>query len=148
MIKVKNLPEECANAPLVSVKPKILLILLLVVGLILIIFYPYYYIIGMCLLLISIFCIFALPDHELMRFTKDYIVLYNNRDRSLCYMVYWDEIVNWQYEYHTSSDLLVLSLIDGSTQSVDAYSKSSIITYMNTYAPGKEVKTSRRKEVA
>ena len=146
MIKVKNLPEECLNAPKVSVKPKVLLFALLIIGILIMIFYPYYAVMGICLSIIAAFCLVALPDHNLVKFTKDYIVLFNVRDRSMCMMIYWDEIVNWQYEWHGSNDLLVISLVDGSTQTVEMFSKTSIASYKNVYAPGKEIKTTRRKE--
>ena len=146
MIKVKNLPAECLNAPTVSVKPKVLLFALLIIGLIILFFYPYYIVIGLCFSAIAAFCLVALPDHDLVKFTENYIVLFNQRDRSMCMMIYWDEIVNWQYEWHGANDLLVISLVDGSTQTIEMFSKSSIAAYMNQYAPGKEIKTTRRKE--
>jgi len=42
--------------------------------------------------------------------------------------------------------VLVLSLTDGSTQTIELYSKRSIERFMNQYAPGKELKNARRKD--
>ena len=44
------------------------------------------------------------------------------------------------------SDLLVVTLLDGSTQSVDMYSKRSVAKYMRQFAPNKEKKNVRNKE--
>lgn len=143
-IKVKNLPIECLSAPAIRVKPKVILYLLMLIGIVLLFVYSYYAIIGAILIVIATFSLLVLPDHDLVRFTKDYLVLYNNRDRSMCSLVYWDEIVNWRYERHSTNDYLVISMVDGSSQNVEMFSKASIQSYMDLYAPGKELKTARR----
>lgn len=102
--------------------------------------------IGLFLIMVSIFSLLMLPDRLLVQFNPDYMVLYNHRDRSLCSIVYWDEIVTWQYEYHATHDRLALSLLDGTVQSVELFSKRSVARYLEQYAPGKEVKSSRRKD--
>ena len=61
-------------------------------------------------------------------------------------MIYWDEIVNWKYEYHTSVDLLKVTTVDDNTESVEMYSKWGVRKFMNLYAPGKEVKRNAGKK--
>lgn len=104
-------------------------------------------VLGMLMLVTSIYSICMLPDRLLMQFTPAYAVLYNQRDRNSCSIVYWNEITNWQYEYHRANDRLVFYLVDGSKQEVDIYSKRLVTRMMKTYAPNKEIKNARIREV-
>ena len=98
------------------------------------------------MILMSVFALLMLPDRYLIQFTPDYLVLYNRRNADECTIVYWEDIVTWQYEYHKGVDVLALSLTDGSSQTIELYSKRPIIRVMNQYAPGKEQKSARRKD--
>ena len=61
-------------------------------------------------------------------------------------MIYWDEIVNWQYEWHPANDNLTITMVDGSMQIIELYSKRRVAKYLNMYAPNKEIKNVRIKE--
>ena len=87
-----------------------------------------------------------MPDRILIQFTPDYLVLYNHRDAETCTIIYWDEIVNWQYEYHPSVDKLLINLVNGTSESIEMYSRRAVARYMNQYAPDKEIKSVRRKD--
>ncbi len=78
-----------------------------------------------------------MPDKDLCRFTKDYLVLFNRHNKEECILVYWDEIVSWHYEWYKTYDKLVIDMIDGSSQVQEMYSISSIKKEMEFYAPGK-----------
>ena len=66
--------------------------------------------VGICITLLCLFAELMLPDRLLAEFTDDYLVLFNTRERDSCSLIYWDEIVNWQYEYHSYADTLVILL--------------------------------------
>ncbi len=139
-IKIRNLPTTSKTIYTVCVKPKGILIFLMFLGLVVSFRSSYYSSTLVCLVMIPMFALCFMPDRELVRFTTDYLIMFNTRNRDQCSIIYWDEIVNWQYEWHPSSDLLVVNLVDGSSQSVDMFSKKSIIKYMNLFLPNKELK--------
>jgi len=60
-------------------------------------------------------------------------------------MIYYEDIVSWQYEWHSSMDSLILCLTDGSTESLDVYGKCRLGKLMNEHVPGKEIKSIRMK---
>ena len=140
VIKIRNLPISSKTFHSVCVKPKGILVFLLFIGLVVSFQSSYYSSTLVCLVMIPIFALCFMPDWELVRFTQDYLIMFNTRDREQCSIIYWDEILNWQYEWHPSGDLLVVNLIDGSSQCVDMFSKKSIYKYMNLFLPNKEIK--------
>ena len=60
-------------------------------------------------------------------------------------IIYYDELFSWEYEKHGTSDLLVLTLKDGSVETQEMYSRASILSPMNSYAPNKEIRHRKRK---
>ena len=113
---------------------------ILVAGIVMLILKSYMIGISLPLIILTLFAILGMPDRILVQFADDYLVMYNRSDKNECTIVYWDEIVSWHYEYHHACDKLVVSLVDGSTESVDMYSKRSIAKQMAQYASGKEKK--------
>ena len=146
MIKTRNLPPVTAQPYTIHVKPVAALSLMGIAGIGLLLTHSFLSGIGVMMILLSVFALLMMPDRLLMQFSPDFMVLYNQRDAARCTVIYWDEIVNWQYEYHPGVDVLALSLVDGSTQTIELFSKRSISRFMNQYAPGKEIKSTRRKE--
>ena len=131
----------------VHAKPILGLLLCGVAGFALL-FFPAAAGIGVILLIVSVFALSLMPDRFLIQFSEDYLVLYNHQDMDMCTIIYWDEIVNWQYEYHPAVDVLTVNLVNGTSESIELYSKRPIIRFMNQYAPGKEIRSSRRKDNA
>lgn len=141
VIKTRNIPEDVVkNAYSVRVKPWMLLVVTLVVSMVMLILKSYMIGIALPLIVLTLFAILVMPDRVLVQFAPDYLVLYNRKDRDECTIVYWDEIVSWTYEYHGACDLLALTLVDGSTETVEMYSRRSIRKYMKQYAKDKEKK--------
>lgn len=99
---------------------------------------------GMVVMGICLFSLF-LPDRTLVEFYPDFLVLYNQKDQDMAYLCMWQDIVQWRYEYHTAVDQVFVTLVDGSTQAVDMFSKPLFRRWMSLYAPGKEVKSARMK---
>ncbi|MBO7703858.1 MAG: hypothetical protein J6S26_05370 [Solobacterium sp.] len=147
VIKVRNLPEWQSQPHTIHLKPVAALAVFALAGLIMLVMNTFAFA-GLIFLITSVFALLMMPDRFLIQFTPEYAILYNHRDLTLCTIVYWEDLVNWQYEYHAVSDTLLLTLTDGSVQSIELYAKAPVARYLNQYAPGKEVKTSRRKEAA
>ena len=147
VIRIRNLPADITVRHSVHVKPTILMVVFLLVGVVMLFMKPYLLMAAMTMILLALFSLFIMPDRKLCDFTDDYLVLYNQPDRSRCYMVCWEDIVSWRYEWHASYDQLVILLSDGSTQMQEMYSRLSIQYHMNQYAKGKEVKNNGIKRM-
>lgn len=145
-IKTRNIPDTVRkNAHTVRVKPWLTLIGIFVIGVVVVAMHSYTVGIALPLMILTLFSLLAMPDRILIQFTPEYMLMYNQHDRSECAMIYYEDVVSWQYEYHRSSDLLVVNLVDGTSQSVDMYGRYAISRFMKMYLPYKEVKSVRRK---
>lgn len=147
-IRVRNLSESRIRQGInVHVKPFPLLTTMLAVGAILIIASPNLIVAGLSLILASIFMITILPDRVLITFLDDCMVLYNQQDRSMCVLVYYDDVVNWQYVYHAKCDEIIFTLVDGSKEVQEMYSLNSVAAALDEHLKGKQLKSMRiRKE--
>lgn len=146
VIKIRNLPALGLNVKSIRVKPIGALIGIMALGTVGLFFSSYLAAVGICLVSFGVFGIWLLPDRILLQATPKYLILYNTRDRYCCTLIYWEEIVQWQYEWHPSYDLLALTMVDESVQTIEVYSKRSIAKIFQEYAPGKEIRSTRIKE--
>ena len=138
IIRCRNLPKNPKTyEKIINVKPVGLLIVTLIVGVLITILKPYLAMSGISMIVLSLFCLIVMPDRDLCKFTKDYLVLYNRHNRDECSLIYWDEVVSWHYEWYKTYDQLVIEMIDGSTEIQDMYSIGSIKKSMNHHIPGK-----------
>ena len=145
VLRIRNLPSDRIVVHRVHVKPVILMVLFLLGGIVMLFMKPYLLVAALTMILLALFSLFIMPDRVLCEFTEQDLVLYNQTDKTRCFIIYWDEVVSWHYERHPAYDLLVVSLIDGSTQTQEMYSKMSVNSYMNQYAAGKEKKYANTK---
>jgi hypothetical protein len=145
-IRTRNIPDSIRkNARTIRVKPWGLLVGLFVLGIVVVAMRSYTVGIALPILILTLFSLLGMPDRILIQFTPDYMLVYNRHDRQECTMIYYEDVVSWQYEYHRSSDLLVFNLTDGTSEAVDMYSRHAISRCMKTYLPHKEIRTNRRK---
>lgn len=145
VIRVRNLPSAASEKPFrIQVRPTAALLIGAASGIALSFAPQNFFYAGFALCVICLFGLF-LPDRTLCAFYKDYLVLYNQMDPGYAAVCYWDEVVRWHYEYHRKYDLLVVEMVDGSTQTADFFSKRRLARGMALYAPGKEDKTRKGK---
>ena len=144
-IKVINLPQTKESLPAIRVKPILIHVLFIVLAFWLIFSDSELTAAGIMLLVFPIFSLFVLPDRTLVEFSEQYMVMYNERDRERCMLIYWEDIVSWQYEWHQWADHFIVNLVDGSSCSVDMYSKRRISGWMEHYAPHKEIRAGRKE---
>ena len=148
MIKTRNLPDWTHQPHMIHVKPVAFLTLVGLAGIALFVSGTVWVGVGLILSITSVFALLMMPDRILIQFTPDYMILYNHRERETCTVIYWEDLVNWQYEFHRNYDTLSCFLTDGSVQRIDLYAKHPAANYLNQYAPGKEIKSVRIKENA
>ena len=143
-IRVRNLPDTPDEIEkTVMLKPKILFAFMMVAGFIITVFKSYLVVTGLSLVILAAFALFIMPDGKLCEIRKNYIVLYNNPGTDQVTLVYWDELMNWSYEYHAAADLLVLTLYDGTVETQEMYSRYTISGSMKKHALDKEKKGRR-----
>ena len=149
VLKIRNLPEDMQILNEVKVKPIGTLIFLLLASGLFILSGSTIAVLGVVLLAVSIYALLVMPDRILMQFTEDYVVLYNRKNRDECMLIYWDEIMRWQYQKHNNEDMLVLNLIDGQTEAIECFNRNRTVSYFKIYAKDKEIQTraSRRHRV-
>lgn len=145
MIKTKNLKNIGMITHSLSVKPKGLLLVVAILGIIALFSTPFIAAIGICCITTSVFCLVLMPDRKLMQTTDEYLILYTDHNSVSCMLIAWDEIVHWQYEWHRTVDKLIITLVDGSSYSIDTFSKRSTLKLLKDYAGIKELKNVRVK---
>jgi|LAHS01.1.fsa_nt_gb hypothetical protein len=144
-ILIRNLPDDGSPRKKIALKPTIVLYGLLAVGVGIFFINKVFALVSVSLILVSAFSLIVLPDRTLCVFAKDWMALYNQHNKQECMMIYYEDIVSWQYEWHSYVDSLIICLLDGTTESLDVYSKYRIEKLMNEHVPGKEIKSIRTK---
>lgn len=143
-IRIKNLPAYSGLEEKVHVKPISLIIGLLIIGIVVAVTSSNI-LIGVIIILLALFGLFVMPDKIICEFRDDYLILYNERDKARCNMIYYEDVVSWQYEWYPSIDKLVFNLVDGSTEIQEVYSKYSVKQFLDMHLPHKEIKKKRGK---
>lgn len=142
-LKRYNLPEDRQLLAVIDAKPSLILFLIFLVGLFLLVIRQYVF--GTIVAIMAIFAFMFLPSRELIEFYYDYLVLYNHADKNDCEMIYYDEVVRWRYVYGMTYDYVEITLIDDSTHTIDAYSRTEFESYLNRFMRYKKDKTKRKK---
>lgn len=143
VIKIRNIPSFPLAVQTISLKPTLFLIVLAIVGFMMIALYPMYSYFGATLIAIAIFALVMIPDKKIMEVTTKYLILYNCKDRESCRLVFWDEILYWQYISKSDCDELRIELVNHEIEKVQAFSRKKFTKYMKEYAKDKEVKGKR-----
>ncbi|MCI5773662.1 MAG: hypothetical protein MR210_03780 [Erysipelotrichaceae bacterium] len=143
VIKIRNLPSFPVILQSISVKPTMFLGTLMIVGVIMMIFFPFLGYLGAGFVALATFSILVMPDRKIMEATNEYLILYNHKDQSLCKLVYWDEILSWQYRWHPDVDELIIELSDHSVEKVEAFNRKKFTRFLKEYANGKEMKVKK-----
>ena len=144
-IRVRNLPKDDVPFYVSNVKPTSFLMIAMVAGISFLWIRSYLQVIGVMVIMVSLFSLLMLPDCKLSEIHQDYIVLYNRHDKSECFIIYYEDMVSWHYEWNPSYDQLVISLVDGSVEKQEVYAKYRIEKWLNSLAPGKQAKKNHRK---
>ncbi len=139
-LKTDNLPEDREIEYRINAKPFILLGLIIVFGTGMM-FYPSFVYIGAAVVAIGLFALLFLPSRVLLEFSNDYVVVYHRVNQNECELIYYDEIVSYQYVRNPLSDYLVFELENGETIRVSCFGKTRIEMILNRYAKDKKKKT-------
>ncbi len=144
-LKIYNIPKE--NLPLhtMGVKPRQAILFFLLVGIGITAFYPMYMTLGLSFIAVCLFALVAMPDRRLLDIYESFIIIYDSRILNMCYCIYWEDILTWQYIRKVEGDQLQLELVDGQLVTCDAYRSRKLFLYLQTLARGKEKKVIRKR---
>ena len=107
-IRVRNLPKDDVPFYVSNVKPTSFLMIAMIAGISFLWIRSYLQVIGVMVIMVSLFSLLMLPDCKLYEIHHDYIVLYNRHDKSECFIIYYEDMVSWHYEWNPSYDQLVI----------------------------------------
>jgi len=129
-LKTYNLPKEDVPIGEIDAKPQELFLLLILIGVLSFLFrVPTAY--GVTTILFSLVAMIYMPKVEIIGFYQDYLILYNRADRNNCFLVYYDEVSSWYYSWSASRDYLCIEMEDGTTEKIEAFSKTLFESHMN-----------------
>ncbi len=138
IIKQRNIPAYPLVFKTVRVKPILFLFVVVIVGMFFILFNNELALIGVLMVGAGLFCLLVLPDVKIIEYTEEYIIAYNCREKDECKLIYWEDILNWQYKWRTDKDELIIELKDHNIEVIDSYKKSTIVPYFKKFAADKE----------
>lgn len=141
-LKTYNLPADDLLISRIDAKPNIIFLFLMMLGFLSFLFnIPSLY--GIMMILTSILAMAYMPRVVLIEFYQDYLVLYNRADKKNCFLIYYEDVVSWHYKWGTNRDYLYIDLKDGSTERLEAFSKTLFESSMNRFLKEKHLKGNR-----
>lgn len=138
-LKTHNLPKDDLLISSIDAKPNYLFVIMFLLA-ILLLFYENYRIYGLVTLFIAIASYLYFPKVVLMEFYQDYLVLYNRADNNTCVLIYYDEVISWNYNWSANRDYLNIELQNGENERIEAFSKTIFETSMNRFLKEKKKK--------
>ena len=138
-LKTYNLPMDSQIIAQIDAKPTFLFVFMIMLGLV---FFMYNYSnpYGIFVAIIAIIALIYMPRVVLMEFYQTYMVMYNKADKTNCVLIYYDEVVSWNYVWGANRDFLVVELANGSEEIIEAFSKTLFESNMNRFMRDKHKK--------
>lgn len=146
-LKIRNIPKEPPIIATVRVKPTSQLIVLTFIGAIFFMFSEMLSYFGLVIICVCSFCLLVMPDRKLIEFTHDFIIIYNCKDRDDCNILFWEDILTWQYIWRADKDELEIELVNHTKENIECFSKSTIVPLLRAYIKEKEKIPQKGKKV-
>ena len=145
-LKIRNIPSGRLVFFRMNVKPTEVLVGILVVSILFLFMDAPFPTIGLISSTVVCFALVATPDRTLLDMNEEFMTFYSPKDSSECTILYWDEILKWQYVKQRQCDHLRVELINGDVFDSEVYYDARMIRLLNAYAQGKEKKVSRKRK--
>lgn len=140
LIKIENLPSDVVSQHTIRLKPLGLLIFGFLFGIFCYVINSPVSELGLFIAVLCVFLFMMLPDRILIQFCEKYLLLYSKEDNGQVRMLYYDEIIKYQYISASSADTLTFTLEDGSSYSIEIYGKKKMEKLLEEKLPFKAVK--------
>ena len=139
IIRVSNIPHDEVIYRVKS-KPVISFLLMLILGCILL--FTKYWMFGIFFIIVSLYALFAIPNHTILDITDRFLISYNAQNKQECIIVYWSEIEQWTYILTRQiTDFLYLELNDGDRMNIPIMNPKKSIVLLSKYTGNKGVQT-------
>lgn len=139
-LMVYNLPTNQVMRFEIDAKPNRLFFAFIIISVVsMLIFHVNYY--NVAAIIVSLCVISFMPKIVLMEFYNDYLVMYNKADKNKCEIIYYEDVVSWNYSWNAYKDYLIIDLVDGKSERIEAFSKTIFEHYMNIVLKDKHKKT-------
>lgn len=140
LIRQRNIPSVPVITASIRVKPTAFLWIIFFVGMIMVMMnIGAWSITGIIMVATSFMGLFLMPDARIIDYTSDYCILHNTK-KGECKLIYWDEILNWQYKWGADADELIIEMMDHSVEKLQTFSKRTVVPYFRTYVADKEIR--------
>ena len=147
-LKARNIPAGHVTFFRMNIKPTEYLTAVLAVSVFFLFLDAPFPAIGLIACTVVCFALVATPDRTLLEMNDMFMTFYSPKDASECVILFWDEILVWQYVKHRQCDYLKVELINGEVYDSEVYYDRRMIRLLNAYASGKEKKTLRKRKSA
>ena len=138
IIRISNIPNDKVIYEVKS-KPVLSFLVSCAIGIALL--FTRFWMFGLFFLLISLYALFFLPNHIMMKFTDRFLISFNEKNDQECTIIYWNEIVKWTYIVtRQSTDFIYVELIDGDCMNLPVMPQQKVQKLLRKYAEGKEEK--------
>lgn len=139
VLKVRNIPQTNVMES-VKTKPYIFLFVIFLGGCFLMAYSQIFQTTGTLLVGFAIFALVVTQDRILLQLTEQFVIIHNLVDRDECKLLYWDEVLSWQYLKRSKCDYIVIEMIDGTTERSECHGRFKIESYFKLYAKDKQKK--------
>ena len=106
-LKIRNIPSGRLVFFRMNVKPTEVLVGILVVAILFLFMDAPFPTIGLIASTVVCFALVATPDRTLLDMNDEFMTFYSPKDSSECTILYWDEILKWQYVKQRQCDHLL-----------------------------------------
>ena len=138
IIRISNIPNDKVVYEVKS-KPVLSFLVSCAIGIALL--FTRFWMFGTFFLLISLYALFFLPNHVMMKFTERFLISFNDKNDQECTIIYWNEIVKWTYIVtRQNTDFIYVELIDGDCMNLPVMPQQKAQKLLRKYAEGKEEK--------
>jgi hypothetical protein len=136
IIRISNIPNDKVIYEVKS-KPVLSFFVSCAIGVALL--FTRFWMFGVFFLLISLYALFFLPNHVMMKFTDRFLVSFIEKNNQECTIIYWNEIVKWTYIVtRQTTDFIYVELNDGDRMNLPVMPQQKVQKLLRKYAEGKE----------
>ena len=145
-LKIRNVPTDQLVFFRMNVKPTEYLTAILMIAIVFLFMDAPFPTVGMIMCTVICFALVATPDRTLLEMNDEFMTFFSPKDVSECSILYWDEILTWQYVKNRTCDHLRVEMINGDVHESEVYFDRRLIRLLNAYAYGKEKKVQRKRK--
>lgn len=133
-----NLTDNKSIVQSFSTKPLHFIYTILLMGSFLILSNGTYAMLGLMMILFSLFCLIVLPNPKVVAYTNEYLIIYNSPNKDMCTLIFYDEVVSWYYQSNKDFDEVIFEMADGHREVLKTYARKTVVPYLYQYLSGKE----------